>query len=128
MPEKPAEKAAPSATPRGESLAGSVWSEARALFALLFDFSFKRFLTPRLVRVLYSLSLLAAVLSALAWMASGFTEGVMRGLFTLITGPVAFLLYVLTARVLMEVVLAIFRIAEHIEKLPSSRADTDDPS
>jgi uncharacterized membrane protein len=93
---------------------------------MLFDFSFKRFLTPRLVRILYSLSLLAAVLSALAWMASGFTEGIMRGLFTLITGPVAFLLYVLTARVLLEVVLAIFRIAEHIEKLSPPRSNTDD--
>ena len=58
------------------------------------------------------------MLSALAWMGSGFREGVMKGLFTLVTGPVAFLIYVLTARVLMEVVLAIFRIAERIEDLP----------
>ncbi len=99
-------------------LGGIIWGETRALFAMLFDFSFKRFLTPRLVRILYSLSLLAAVLSALAWMGSGFREGVMKGLFTLVTGPVAFLIYVLTARVLMELVLAIFRIAERIEDLP----------
>lgn len=116
----------PRLRPRGDSLAGAVWSEGRALFALLFDFSFKHFLTPRLVRVLYSLSLLAAVLSALAWMVGGFRDGVMHGLFTLVTGPVAFLLYVLTARVLMEIVLAIFRIAEHIEKLPAPRAAPDD--
>lgn len=94
---------------------------------MLFDFSFKRFLTPRLVRVLYILSLLAAVLSALAWMASGFTKGPLHGLFTLITGPVAFLIYVLTARVLMEVLLVVFRIAEHIEKLPTTtRSNSDD--
>jgi hypothetical protein len=92
---------------------------------MLFDFSFKRFLTPRLVRILYSLSLLAALLSALAWMASGFRDGVMQGLFTLVTGPIAFLLYVLTARVAMELVLAIFRIAEHIEKLPTSHSDPE---
>ena len=100
----------------------SFWSEGGALLALLFDFSFKRYLTPRLIRILYSLSLLAAVLSALAWMASGFQEGVMRGLFTLVTGPVAFVIYVLTARVVMELVLAVFRIAEHIEKLPPASA------
>jgi len=127
MSEKPATKAPPPAPVRSEGWVGAIWNEAGALLAMLFDFSFKRFLTPRLVRVLYSLSLLAALLSALAWVASGFTEGIMQGLFTLVTGPIAFLLYVLTARVLMEVVLAIFRIAEHIEKLPTSRTDSDDP-
>jgi hypothetical protein len=93
-----------------------VLGEIKALFALLFDFSFKRFLTPKLVRVLYSLSVLAALLSALAWMASGFTGGVLHGLFTLVTGPVAFFLYLLCARVMMEVVLAIFQIAENTSK------------
>lgn len=102
--------------------------EVRVLFGLLFDFSFKRFLTPRLVRILYSLSLLAALLSALAWVARGFSEGFMKGVFALVTGPIAFLLYVLTARVMMEVVLAIFRIAEHIEKLPTaSQQDNNRP-
>jgi hypothetical protein len=58
-------------------------------------------------------------------MASGFRDGIMQGLFTLVTGPIAFLLYVLTARVAMELVLAIFRIAEHIEKLPTSHSDPE---
>lgn len=106
-----------------------LWAETRSLLALLFDFSFKRFLTPRLVRILYSLSLLAAVLSALAWMGSGFREGVMQGLFTLVTGPVAFFIYVLAARVLMEVVLAIFRIAERLEHLsPPSESKRPPPA
>ncbi len=98
---------------------GSVFGEARALLDLILDVRFKRFITPRLIRVLYSLSLIAAVLSALAWMVSGFSTSFLYGLFTLFTGPVAFLLYVLTARVLMELVLVIFSIAEHIERLPS---------
>jgi hypothetical protein len=120
--------AAPSLPPPDPSrsgVVGLILGELRQLFGLLFDFSFKRFLTPRLVRILYSLSLLAAVLSALAWVARGFSEGIMKGLFALVTGPVAFLLYVLTARVLMEVVLAIFRIAEHIEKLPPAKREED---
>ncbi len=108
-------------------LSGIIWGETRALFALLFDFSFKRFLTPKLVRVLYSLSLLAAVLSALTWMGSGFRQGVMQGLFTLVTGPVAFFIYVLIARVLMEVVLAIFRIAERMENLPQKPPSDSNP-
>lgn len=125
MAAKPNPFQIPATRTRSDGLVGAIWGETRALFAMLFDFSFKRFLTPRLVRILYSLSLLAAVLSALAWMASGFRDGIMHGLFTLVTGPFAFLLYVLTARVAMELVLAIFRIAEHIEKLPTSRSDKD---
>ena len=115
----------PPPDPSRSGVVGLILGELRQLFGLLFDFSFKRFLTPRLVRILYSLSLLAAVLSALAWVARGFSEGIMKGLFALVTGPVAFLLYVLTARVLMEVVLAIFRIAEHIEKLPPAKREED---
>lgn len=105
----------------------SVFGEVRALLDLLLDVSFKRFITPRLIRTLYALTLIAAVLSALAWMVSGFSTSITYGLFTLITGPVAFLIYVLTARVLMELVLAIFSIAEHIQKLPTGSDDSQRP-
>lgn len=94
----------------------TLWSEIRTVMDLVLDFSFKRFVTPHLIRILYALSLLAAVLAAVGWMFSGFRVGWFYGLFTLITGPVAFVLYVLTARVMMEVILAIFRIAEKVGK------------
>ncbi|HEY1083438.1 MAG TPA: DUF4282 domain-containing protein [Prosthecobacter sp.] len=94
----------------------SLWSEVRTVMDLVLDFSFKRFVTPHLIRILYALSLLAATLAAIGWMFSGFRVGWFYGLFTLITGPVAFVLYVLTARVIMEVVLAIFQIAEKVRK------------
>ena len=99
----------------------TVASEARALLDSLFDLSFRRFVTPRIVRVLYSLSLLAALLSALAWMFSGFGAGFLHGLFTLVTGPLAFLFYALCARVAVELVLAIFRIAEQLDSRASSQ-------
>ena len=110
----------PHANERSGALA-QLWSETRAILDLVLDFSFKRYVTPRLVRVLYALSLLAALLSALAWMGSGFRDGILHGLFTLLTGPVAFMLYVLCARVVMELILTVFRIAEQLEKLPSTR-------
>jgi Domain of unknown function (DUF4282) len=89
----------------------------RALMDLLLDFSFKRFVTPHLIRLLYALSLGAALLAALGWMFKGFTEGsVFYGLFTFVTGPVAFLLYMISARVAMEVILAIIEIAERMRQ------------
>lgn len=102
----------PGGSPAASPKARPIWHELRAILDLVLDFSFKRFVTPQLIRVLYALSLLAALLGALTWMFSGFRDGITNGLFTLVTGPVAFLIYVLTARVGMEVILAIFIIAE----------------
>ncbi|SKA77415.1 protein of unknown function [Prosthecobacter debontii] len=96
--------------------AATLWTELKAVLDLVLDFSFKHFVTPHLIRILYALTLLAATLAALTWMFSGFRSSFLYGLFTLVTGPVAFVLYVLTARVAMEVILAIFQIAEKIRK------------
>lgn len=95
----------------------SVLTEARAVMDLVFDFSFKRFVTPRLVRILYVLSILAALIFALSWMFGGTTDGFFDRLTRLVTGPLAFLIYLLGARVSMEFVLAVFKIAENVEKL-----------
>ncbi|GEP45411.1 DUF4282 domain-containing protein [Brevifollis gellanilyticus] len=90
----------------------------RALMDLLLDFSFKRFVTPHLIRLLYALSLGAALLAALTWMFSGGgDQGWLYGMFKFITGPLAFLLYMISARVIMEVVLAIIEIAEKVRKM-----------
>ncbi len=86
-----------------------------ALMDLLLDFSFKRYVTPHLIRLLYALSLGAAVLASLTWMFSG-EGGVFSSLFRLVTGPLAFLLYMISARVTMEVVLAIIEIAERMRQ------------
>ncbi len=87
------------------------------MLTVLTDLSFRQFVTPRLVRTLYLMSIVGAGLASVAWMLSGFTEGLMRGVFTLVTGPVAFLFYILTARVGLEFMLAVFRIADNTEKL-----------
>ena len=102
-----------------------MWAELRALLDLVLDFSFRRFITPRLIRLLYALSLLAALLAAISWMVNGFNVSWYYGLFTVVTGPVAFVLYVLAARVVMELVLAIFQIAEHAQRTAPPQATPD---
>ncbi len=98
------------------SLFSRGWSGVRALLSILIDLSFKQFVTPRLIKLIYVLSLVGAALSALAWMASGFKEGITRGIFTIATGPIAFLIYMLAARVGCEFMLAVFRIAENTSR------------
>ncbi len=89
----------------------------RAVADLVMDFSFKTFVTPKLVRIIYGLSLVAALLWALTWMFGGFKISIAFGLFTLVTGPLAFFFYALCARVTMELVLAIFSIEAEVKKL-----------
>lgn len=105
------------------SVLSSLWQQIRAVLDLVLDLSFKRFVTPRLVRMLYVLSLLAAVFYAVSWMFSGFKTGTLSGMFTLITAPVAFLLYLIFARVTVELILAIFRIADKIAPLSEEAAE-----
>ena len=108
--------------PSPTSVLSSLWQQIRAVLDLVLDLSFKRFVTPRLVRMLYVLSLLAAVFYAGSWMFSGFKLGTLSGLFTMVTAPVAFLLYLIFARVTVELILAIFRIADKIAPLSEEDA------
>ncbi|MFZ2277560.1 MAG: DUF4282 domain-containing protein [Prosthecobacter sp.] len=94
------------AEPPSSSALSSLWQQIRAVLDLVLDLSFKRFVTPHLVRMLYVLSLLAAFLYAVRWMFSGF--------WGLIMAPVALLFYLIVARVTVELILAIFRIAERL--------------
>lgn len=105
------------------SVFANIWSLVVPTLDLVMDFSFKKFVTPKLIRVIYALSLLAALLFALTWMVGGFKIGITYGLFTLVTAPLAFLFYALFARMTMELVLAIFSIAEEVKKL-NERNDT----
>ncbi len=91
------------------SALNALWRQVRAVLDLVLDLSFKRFVTPHLLRMLYVLSLLAAVFYAVSWMFSSW--------WGVIVAPVAFLFYLIAARVIVELILAIFRIAEKIAPL-----------
>ena len=88
------------------SVLSSLWQQIRAVLDLVLDLSFKRFVTPRLVRMLYVLSLLAALMYAISWLFYSW--------WGIIVAPAAFLLYLIVARVTVELILAVFRIAEHL--------------
>lgn len=102
------------AEPTPSSVLSGLWQQVRAVLDLVLDLSFKRFVTPRLVRMLYVLSLLAALIYALQLMFSGF--------WGFIAAPVGFLLYLIVARVTVELILAIFRIAEKIAPMSEAEA------
>ncbi len=80
----------------------------------LFDFSFHRPITLKIMKFLYILSILFAGLMALFLVLVGFETPIRFGIFALLVGaPVVFLLTVIFSRVFLEMILVVFRMADH---------------
>jgi len=87
--------------------------QEKSFFASLFDVDFQSFITPRIVKVLYVLTMVVFGLAALVYVVWAFTESIVFGLLMLvIIAPLMFLLYLIYTRVVLELFLAIFRIME----------------
>jgi Domain of unknown function (DUF4282) len=81
--------------------------------ASLFDVSFSSLITTKVIKVIYVLSMVLIGLGALFFVVVAFTKSVVGGLITLlILAPFFALLYLIYVRVLLEIVIAIFRIME----------------
>jgi len=86
-------------------------------FRALFDFSFTEFVTTRLIRLLYAIGVLIAALSTLLTIITGFNRGAGAAIITLILAPLIFLLVVILARVWLEIIIVVFRIAEYLREM-----------
>ena len=89
-------------------------SSQPSFFTSLFDFSFSRFVTLRLVKFLYVVSVILLVLAMLAVILVGFTEAVsgVEAVDYIVLGPVLAFLYLLMIRIWLELVVVVFRIGE----------------
>jgi hypothetical protein len=80
----------------------------------LFDFSFSKFVTVELVRVLFVLAIILAALAAVGSAVGAFLNyGIIMGIFSAAMAVVGFVLVVLMARVWLEVFVVLFRIADY---------------
>lgn len=91
--------------------------DASGLVGALFDFSFSEFLTPKIIKILYAAGLVFAAIGALAFIGAGFHRGAGAGLVFLVVSPVVFLLYAMAARVYMEILIVLFRIAGSVDQI-----------
>jgi hypothetical protein len=90
--------------------------EEKGFFGKLFDLSFSEFITVSIIKVLYVIAIIVSAIGALVVLIGGFTKGVGAAIGGIILAPLLFLLYVLLARVWMEVIMVLFRIAENTGK------------
>jgi hypothetical protein len=90
-------------------------SNKSSFLHLLFDFSFHRSVTVKMMKFLYILSILFAGLMALFFIFVGFETSIWFGIFALlIVAPVVSLLTVIFIRVFLEMILVVFRTADHV--------------
>jgi len=95
--------------------------EEKSFFEVLFDLSFKEFVTTRLIKLIFVIGIVFSALSALMMIVGGFRMSFGSGLIRLILSPVVFGLMVLGVRVWCEMIIAVFRIAENTGRLADAQ-------
>jgi hypothetical protein len=97
--------------------------EQRGFFASLFDINFESLITPRLVKVLYVLIMIVIALTAIGFIVAAFAEDVAFGIVTLLVlAPLGALIYLILARVSLELIIVIFKIRESVDQVATKHS------
>ncbi|MGB2667131.1 MAG: DUF4282 domain-containing protein [Candidatus Acidiferrum sp.] len=96
-------------------------AEANGMWEGLMDFSFRKYATPKMLKFLYAIHLLAGLIAGVAWVVVAFQQAPVQGLLALIGALVGYILWILYCRVALEVLAAVFRIAEAAASSPQQQ-------
>ena len=88
--------------------------EAKGMLEGLTDFSFRVYATPKMLKFLYALHLLVGLVAAVAWVVLAFQQTPAQGLIALLAALGSYFVWILYCRVILEVLAAVFRMAEAI--------------
>ena len=103
--------------------------DADAGLAAIFDFSFRRFITLSVIKVLFILGILLIALEWVALMIVAFTTaGALAGIGALLIGTIGAFIAVIFLRVWLELIVVIFRIGENTSKLVEQRGPASTPA
>jgi Domain of unknown function (DUF4282) len=92
--------------------------QTKGFLASLFDFSFKSLIASRVIRVLYVLWMALLALGTIGLIITAFEINAAFGAVELlIVGPLCFLFNLIFARVLLELIMAIFAIQENTSRI-----------
>ncbi len=84
----------------------------------ILDFSFTKFVTPTIIKILYILVLVFGGLFWIVMLILSIFNGFAAFLFVLIFGTLGFLMSILLYRIMFELVMVIFAIKENTDRLP----------
>ena len=88
--------------------------EAKGILEGIMDFSFRVWATPRMLKFLYALHLLVGLVVGVAWTVLAFQQAPVQGLLALLVALVGYFFWILYCRIVLEVLAAIFRMADAI--------------
>ena len=103
--------------PSEQSSSGGSRVQASGFLNDLFDIRFTRFVSLRLISVVYVVILAAVSLVALALVFAGFSNGAGAGLFALVLAALGWVIYVVLARVALEAFAVLFRIHDDTSRM-----------
>lgn len=86
----------------------------KGFLASLFDFSFSSFITPKVVKFVYALSVVVLVSVWVVFLIGSFVTSPGAGLMVLVLGPIGLLLYLCFIRMTLEFYVAVVRMSEDI--------------
>jgi len=89
----------------------------KGFLGALFDLSFSEFVTVKLIKFIYVLLLVLIAIGYVVGVITGFADSAGQGLLMLILGVVGAFIAVIFARVYMEILIVLFRIAENSTEL-----------
>jgi hypothetical protein len=93
-------------------------ASSKGFLASLFDVGFNSFVTPKIVKAVYVLVMILTGLWELALAVAAFKLNIVLGIIVLfILGPVFFVVYLALWRMVLELVMVIFRIAEDVRSI-----------
>ena len=99
--------------------------EEKGFFNVLFDLSFSEFITKRVIKALFVLAIIISAVAAIAILVGGISRGGLGILGGIVLAPIAFVIYVLVARVWLELILVLFRISDNIDRLAEQKKSTE---
>ncbi len=89
-------------------------TDEKGLLGGLMDFAFSALVTARMVKLLYGLHLFAGLVVAVAVVLNGFRASTDQGLLMLILAVIGLAFWALYLRVLLEVLVVVFRMEEYL--------------
>ncbi len=92
-------------------------AQGKGFFASLFDVSMKEMITPRIIRFIYVIGLVAIGIGALGAIIGAIFSGVGSFLGTLIGAPLGALVAVIFLRIYMELIILLFNIYEQLKEI-----------
>lgn len=99
---------------------------SRGFFSSLYDLSFQKFVTPTIIQIIYILALIIIAIWSLVFLVAGFAPHFGYGyggasafsiVFHIVGAAVIFVVGSIVARINLEFLIAVFRIAENTESL-----------